>query len=562
MFDFLLSLIKKKYDYEKLYKPYIQHFSYYLRKFNREFYVGLAAAFLVYIAYTLVLAVAGSGFKAKSYDLAMQTRLSSPAPSESILIVDIDEKSIAHFSSTLGRWPWPRETLAEAIAGIEDLGASTIYLNLLLAEPDLSNKNSDAVFESVVGSYKNIVLPWVRLNPDNDTESRFPAQNIPGYIGPPNTSTVALIPAMFSDGAGNHGFSNLHEDKDGLIRRFKVTYSFGDGYVPSAALVAARVHLKNDTWLPKNEILLNWRNKRGNYERISFVDLWSMLQEGDPTLKEKLAGRIVILGVSAPGVANLKPTAASSLVDDNVIVATAIDDIISQSFVRMLPQWIDGLISAVLIVAFCLSFVVGSYFKKTGLIVSSIQGVLASITLGFISYTYFFVDLTQSIGLSLSFFGLCKLHQALDTRASRAEKMFAYVQIKPSWHAYSLLVFNQKKLAESTFKRFKRQLEVNLGPNAVYYFDNVYDCTNLLETSLKGLAAILIFTEVPSSIDHMGLIYQNNKGRQCSASIDVEGGVCFVTNTIDGVDRLDNVELNKKISKDLLGLSLDYLGQL
>lgn len=560
MFDFLLSLIKKKYDYEKLYKPYIQYFSFYLRKFNREFYVGLAAAFLVYIAYTLVLAVAGSGFKAKSYDLAMQTRLSSPVPSESILIVDIDEKSIAHFSSTLGRWPWPRETLAEAIAGIEDLGASTIYLNLLLAEPDLSNKNSDAVFESVVGSYKNIVLPWVRLNPDNDTESLFPAQNIPGYIGSPNTTTVALIPSMFTDGAGNHGFSNLHEDKDGLIRRFKVAYPFGEGYVPSAALVAARVHLKDATWLPKNEILLNWRNKRGNYERISFADLWSRLQEGDPTLKEKLAERIVILGVSAPGIANLKPTAASALVDDNVIVATAIDDIVSQSYVRMLPQWIDGLISAVLIVAFCLSFVVGSYFKKTGLIVSSIQGVLASITLGFISYTYFFVDLTQSIGLSLSFFGLCKLHQALDTRASRAEKLFAYVQIKPSWHAYSLIVFNHKKLAESTFKRFKRQLEVNLGPNAVYYFDNVYDCTNLLETSLKGLAAILIFTEVPSSIDDMGLKYQNTKGRQCSASMDVDGGVCFVTNTIDGVDRLDNVELNKKISKDLLGLSLDYLG--
>lgn len=559
MFDFLLSLIKKKYDYEKLYKPYIQYFSFYLRKYNREFYVGLAAAFLVYIAYTLVLSIAGSGFKAKSYDLAMQTRLSSPVPSESILIVDIDEKSIAHFSSTLGRWPWPRETLAEAIAGIEDLGASTIYLNLLLAEPDLSNKNSDAVFESVVGSYKNIVLPWVRLNPDNDTESRFPAQNIPGYIGSPNNSTVALIPSMFSDGAGNHGFSNLHEDKDGLIRRFKVVYPFGAGYVPSAALVAARVYLKDATWQPKGEILLNWRNKRGSYERISFVDLWSRLQEGDLKLKEKLLDRIVILGVSAPGIANLKPTAASALVDDNVIVATAIDDIISQSYVRILPQWIDGLISAILIVAFCLSFVVGSYFKKTGLIVSSIQGVLASITLGFISYTYFFVDLTQSIGLSLSFFGLCKLHQALDTRASRAEKLFSYVELKPNWHAYSLIVFNQKKLAESSFKRFKRQLEVNLGPNAVYYFDNVYDCTNLLEASLKGLAAILIFTEVPSTIDDKEFKYQNTKGGQCAANIDVDGGVCFVSNTIDGADRLDNAELNKKIAKNLLSLSLDYL---
>lgn len=560
MLDIILSLIRKKFDYEKLYKPYVQHFSFYLRRFNREFYVGLAAVFLAYIAYTLALAIAGSGFKAKTYDLAMQTRLSGPAPSRNIIIVDIDEKSIAHFSNTLGRWPWPRETLAEAIAGIEELGASTIYLNLLLAEPDLSNKNSDAVFESVVSSYKNIVLPWVRLNSDNDQDSKISAQDIPGYSGEGNTTSVALIPSIFSDSADNHGFSNLHEDRDGLIRRFRVIYPFGSGYVPSSALVASRIYLKDPSWLPKDEILLNWRNKRGSYQRISFVDLWTRLQAGDSSLKEQFENRIVVLGVSAPGVANLKPTAASALVDDNVIIATAIDDIVSESYVRMLPQWVDSLISAILIMAFCLSFVVGSYFKKTGLIVSSIQGVLASITLGFISYTYFFVDLTQSIGLSLSFFGLCKLHQALDVRASRAERLFAHVRIKSNCKAYSLIVFNHKNVGERTLKRFKKQLELNLGPNAVYYFDNVYDCTNLLETSLKGLAAILIFTEASSAFNDGALVYQNIKGRQCVANFGVDGDVCFVTNTIEGVDSLDNVELNKKISKDLLGLSLNYLG--
>lgn len=561
MLDFILSLIKKKYDYEKLYKPYIQHFSFYLRKFNREFYVGLAAIFLIYIAYTLVIAVSGGGFKAKSYDLAIQTRFSSPEPSNSIVIVDIDEKSIAHFSNTLGRWPWPRETLAEAISGIEDLGVSTIYLNMLLAEPDLSNQNSDAVFDSVSKTYQNIVMPWVRLNPENDRESEFLVRDVPGYSGSQdNKATIALIPSIFSDNAANHGFSNLQEDKDGLIRRFKVIYPFDNGTVPSSALVAARIHLKNPTWMPENEILLNWRNKRGDYERISFVDVWNRLQQGDESLKKKFEGKIVVLGVSAPGIANLKPTAANPLVDDNTIIATSIDDLISRSYIRMLPQWIDGLISAALIVAFCLSFVVGSYFKKTGLIVSTIQGVLASITVGFISYTYFFVDLTQSIGLSLSFFGLCKLHQTLDTRASRAEKLFAHVDIKPTWHSYALLAFNHKNAGESTLKRFKRQLEVNLGPNSVYYFDNVYDCTNLLESSLKGLAAYLIFTGSVASLNDSVFSYENTKGRLCTANLDVDGPICFATNSIEGAHHLDNDELNKKISKDLLKLSLKYLG--
>lgn len=565
MLDFILSLIKKKYDYEKLYRPYIQHFTFYLRKYNREFYLGLAGVFLAYIAYTLVLAIAGEGFKAKTFDLAIQKRLSGPSPSDQIVIVDIDEKSIAHFSQTLGRWPWPREVLGEAIAGLEELEPSVIYLNLLLSEPDLANKNSDAVFQNVVGSYKNIVLPWVRLNPKNDAESRLTLADVPGFEpveGPENIQTIAVIPSIFTDGAKSHGFSNLKEDPDGLIRRFDVSYQFLSGYIPSSALVAARIFLDDKNYLPKTEILLNWRNKNGEYKRISFSDMWADLQSGPEKIASEFKGKIVIVGVSAPGIANLKPTAAAPLVDDNEVVATAIDDLISQSFIRMMPQWIDALISAILIIAFCLSFVVGSYFKKTGLIVSTIQGALASITLGFISYTFYFVDLTQSIGLSLSFFGLCKLHQALDTRASRAEKLFSSVKLRECDKFYSVLVFGHQKTSDRAIKRFKRQLELSLTPNSVYYFDNIYDCTNLLETSLKGVGAFLFFSETECRLENQIIYFSGATGALFRGHLASDTPICFVCEPLGDVHILDDKEFNKAVSMDLLELSLKYLGRL
>lgn len=564
MLEFILSLIKKKFDYERLYKPFVQYFSLYLRRYNREYYVGLAAVFLLYIAYTIAMAIAGNGFKAKTYDLAIQTRFSSPIPSEEIIILDIDEKSIAHFSETLGRWPWPRETLAEAIAGIEDQNPSAIYLNLLLAEPDLSNENSDAVLQNVLSSYNNIILPWVRLNPKNDVQSKLLVSEVPGFTGNVTNAqvdTVAVIPSMFSDAKNHHGFSNLKEDKDGLIRRFDVIYNFEDGYIPSAALVASRIHLQDANWLPKDQILLNWRNKRSGYKRVSFSDAWADLQRGDADkLGANFKNKIVVLGVSAPGIANLKPTAASPLVDDNVIVATAIDDLVNRSYIRILPQWIDGIISAALIVAFCLSFVVGSYFKKTALIVSTIQGVLASITVGFISYTFFFVDLTQSIGLSLSFLGLCKLHQSLDTRASRAESLFSHVTIKPGFNFYSMIVFNHKKTSDKSIKRFKKQLEINLGANAVFFFDNVFDCSNLLESSLKGLGAFLIFTPKKPEMKDSMFVFINAKDQQKHLLLDDSNKLGFVTHGLDGYERIDQIGFNMLVSKNLLELSLKYLG--
>ncbi|MHC4930676.1 MAG: CHASE2 domain-containing protein [Planctomycetota bacterium] len=54
-----------------------------------------------------------------------------PEPSDAIVHVDIDDNSL----DTVGRWPWPRETLAQAVAAIDGFGARVIALDLLLVDP-------------------------------------------------------------------------------------------------------------------------------------------------------------------------------------------------------------------------------------------------------------------------------------------------------------------------------------------------------------------------------------------------------------------------------------------
>ena len=70
----------------------------------------------------------------KSLDLRMASRGTLPAAPE-VVIVAIDEKSL----SELGRWPWPRTTLAKLVDTLKGYGAKVVGFDIVFAEPD---KNS------------------------------------------------------------------------------------------------------------------------------------------------------------------------------------------------------------------------------------------------------------------------------------------------------------------------------------------------------------------------------------------------------------------------------------
>jgi hypothetical protein len=73
-----------------------------------------------------------------------------------------------------------------------------------------------------------------------------------------------------------------------------------------------------------NLISLNWRNKQGRYNRISFSDV--LLEQIKPAQKLVFKDAYVILSLSAPGLGQTKPTSVASVEDDGEILATALDD--------------------------------------------------------------------------------------------------------------------------------------------------------------------------------------------------------------------------------------------
>ena len=566
MFNALLDLFLKYFDFEKILKPYIHIFGEHIRRYRPNFYIALAVGFLAYIVFTLLLSLSSGDIKKSTFDFAIQNRISGPVASPEILIVDIDEKSIAELSPKFGRWPWPRELLAEVISGIEDTKPSAIYLNMLLSEGDVSNKNSDNTLELVLSQYDNVITPWLRLNPKNDKESQFIAKDIPGFEAVKSSknidevSTVALIPSLFSDAKNHHGFANLKEDSDGIIRRFYTKIQVPGGNAPSSSFIASQIATQSGLVGEADEIFLNWRNKKGGYKRISFSDLYKQFQGGVEILPNKdLANKIIIIGVSAPGLANLKATASSNLMDDNEIIANAIDDMVNKTYLKLTPIWFDKLISASLVILFCLAFLYGSFFLKVNTLVGFVQSALVIITLGFISYTTYFVDLSGSIALSLSYFAICKFHQSIDKRAIRAEELFSSSELAKNIHYYSVLVFSDKEVDLKIRDQALREMELHLGPSNVFLIDNIFEGSNLLGKIFKPVSAFIIFTTSKSSVSGSIFNYLDKNGAKREINFLASKLYYSDGEILNETKRLNDKNLRATLSKTCLQLSLNLM---
>jgi len=104
-----------------------------IKKTFPDWLIGvLLTVFFIFITLTGIIDFTDS-IEKKTFDL--RAHLAAPDDRNTdIELVVIGEDDLAEF----GRWPWPRNILAEVINNLSEAGARVIALNILLAEPEES----------------------------------------------------------------------------------------------------------------------------------------------------------------------------------------------------------------------------------------------------------------------------------------------------------------------------------------------------------------------------------------------------------------------------------------
>ena len=439
-----------------------------------------------------LVSLAAPGKTLARHDTILKARLSSPAASQSIVIIDVDERSLAALAADHGRWPWPRELMADALQKLADAGARSVVFNIMMSDPDKKNPDGDAALEAAAQMVRPVVFPLIRLNPDNDRLSVLAVSALPGvrlFSGTAPDTTVAAIMPHFQTMHDRLGVANQRPDDDGIVRAYPLRWTERGWSLPSIVEVAA-VHARVGTDKLPDTVNLNWRNKNGRYQRFSFADFFRAPAE-DPLI-DKLRGAVVVLGVSAPGVGQTRPTGVSQLEDDNEILATALDDAIHDTHIRVMPNFAVLLISIVGIWAIAFCFMLRISSKVINILFFLLQSSLGAITLISISYTRYLVDLTEPFSFIFTVFSVIKVTQLLGRKWVRAQP--GYRKAKDALPTDNILVIglHQDKVPKGHLQKLLQTLEAEVGYQNVIVIDDLFSSSSYLGQTLSQLAFLVV----------------------------------------------------------------------
>ena len=447
------------------------------RKLKNNFYIYLATLFTILVLLDANTFGVGLNMRDKAFDYMVKHRVIQPKADKDIVIVDINEASLAAFAKEYGRWPWPRQVLGEFVENIQAQNPKAIVFDIVFSDADIYNADSDAYFNEVIAGSENTFFPILRLDASQDHLSQLKYAQIPGLMASPDANkneVVAAILPHFKGAlkAGRLGTHNVYPDSDGIVREYRMMHDESGWRLPSLPLVVAQfAGAANIENLP-NDMLINWRGKPFSYTYVTFSDVFTDLASKDKKRpQDEFSNKIVIIGSTAPGLFDIKPTAMDKQFPGVEILATAIDNAKHGDYLKVWRGKIPYvLLSLLLIWATTLAF----YFKMDRDKFTSIftGGQVGLLVLSYIainvSNTY--LDLTAPLLWAAALFGVAKIYALASDRALQRWLAFG-VSSDAAEHSVlvmPILLEANESLSDAVLKKFKREIELaSKSPNTI-----------------------------------------------------------------------------------------------
>ncbi len=346
-----------------------------LRSGMRGGWLGLGLPRLIGLAVLIALTALKYGdpvplerFRLALFDryMAEKPRVAREAP---VVILDIDERSLAK----IGQWPWSRAVMAAMVDKALDAGAVAIGFDIVFPEPD--RLSPPRLAETLPGLTPDMAGK-LRLEPDTDAAfaraiARGPV--VLGRSGLPHATPVGegadphmpvamiggealdLLPSypgvlrnlsMLEKAAAGVGMFSILSEPDGIIRRVPLAFNV-DGVVrPTLAIELLRVATGGDALALKRDsagvsglivggnFIPTERDGRfwvhyARHDLARFVPVADLLDGSMPA--EQLKGKLVLIGSSAIGLQDLRPTPVAGAMPGVEIHAQLLETILTGS---------------------------------------------------------------------------------------------------------------------------------------------------------------------------------------------------------------------------------------
>ncbi len=397
---------------------------------DKPLHAGAIAALALALAELTGLHVLSSA-ENRLMDALVRVQSRGLAPDPDIVIVDIDESSLARMQEPAGKWPWPRAVHADLVAGIEAQGARAIVFDILFSEEDRLNPDSDRLFDASLARLSNVYLPMLRLDARNDPRGAplaevAPLLRIARGEGAREDARVALLPPQAVDPAHwRTGIVNFLEDADGVGRRYWLHMPAYGWRIPS---LAARVALDLGFAVPQREdLLLHWRGAPGAFRHVSYAALYEDFARREPARpRDELRGKVVLIGAAATGLQDLRVTPLSNTTPGVEILATAIDNLKNARWMERAPGWAPLALACALLLALFAAFRARRGPLEAGVALGAVSAALLGAAYAALGMRWIFPVLAP-LAVAWAFYLYAALLEYLRERRARREavKMFS-----------------------------------------------------------------------------------------------------------------------------------------
>ncbi|MFZ5448963.1 MAG: CHASE2 domain-containing protein [Thermodesulfobacteriota bacterium] len=351
------------------------------RRGKRLAALGIVLAVLVL---SLVLDYSGAiqPYRFKTLDVLFR-RVPLPAASSEVVVVTVDQPDLDFFKNQGVTWPWPRQLYAPLIDYCRWAGAKAVILDILFTEASSYGPEDDQKFTQAAANAGNVVAPFFLsrdAKPANPSEAELLQKAGLAIPGPPPgdqptyRSVVTPIPPLLA-AAQALGNVESRPDADGIYRRVPLVAPFQGKWLPTLGFAAfhrfadqAPLQFAPGKLLlgessipldPQGRFLLKFRGPSRSHKRFSAANIIASESRRNHGLSpiyppEAFAGKWVLVGLTAPGLLDLKACPVASVYPGVEVHATLLDNLLRGDFLRPVPGWMLWAVTLVLSAAMVL----------------------------------------------------------------------------------------------------------------------------------------------------------------------------------------------------------------
>lgn len=355
------------------------------------------------------------------FDTIVRWRPVEPRPSGRTVVVEIDDCTLEWTRAQgIGGWPWPRSVHADLLDALDRAGVRAVGVDIQFIDRDQDDPNGDGMLDAIAaGGQGRFLFASARQDPAFDAASPLRASQVPGAfrIDPdaaaPGPQVAVLLP--YGEAMARHSaLTNVSRSEDGILRDVPLREEAGGWGLPTLPLRLATLLQHRAAGDYPATVRVNWRE----HTRIPYISAADLLA-GEPVCsgpgrqRPALRGAVALVGYTAAGISDSKPTPLNSSMPGVEVWAEATDALLHDGAIWMPPTEFKYLLAALLVLVTTYAFWRGEPHEDMDAVFVAVN--LTILIAAVVGLTFFgiFVDIFASIGFVSLCFGFCRGYAAI-----------------------------------------------------------------------------------------------------------------------------------------------------